>query len=273
MLLENKFVTILINMKLENRVMEKTDFEDFALPLVQSLALFIKTKRSLMKVEVKKDSSLVTNLDKEVELKLREAFSQKYQDLNIVGEEFEDKKGTSEYSLYIDPIDGTSAFVSKGYDYAISLGVLKNGIPHYGLVYDVANDFYYMNGETNAKLNSSNELYIQGNPKIQRLNFSDLIIKYSPGFATALGLIRPSSGSIRSYIQTSKNIKKWDFIGALGHLKYCDHIEIDFLQEGVSMDTNFLEKKEVIGLISYRKDDSKFEHWYSQNKKNLQKLI
>lgn len=65
--------------------MEQKDFENFALPLVQELGEYIRNERSSIRVELKEDSSLVTNLDKEVELKLREAFSQKYLHLRIVG--------------------------------------------------------------------------------------------------------------------------------------------------------------------------------------------
>jgi fructose-1,6-bisphosphatase/inositol monophosphatase family enzyme len=255
-------------MKLENRIMERKDFEQFALPLTQSLATYIKQERSSINVEIKMDQSLVTNLDKEVELRIRDAFSNKFEDLSIIGEEFGDVKGSSVYSLCIDPIDGTSAFVDKGFDYAISIGILKNGNPHFGLVYDVAEDVYYMNGKTNLKEEVSDIILTQGNPLVESLDYGSMNSRYVKGFSTALGIVRSSTLNLRAYVQTSNNLKLWDVAGALGHLKFCESINVDFLKGKFNGDSH-----KFSGFVIHKKNDFEFDNWFNRNKKNLIEML
>lgn len=248
--------------------MKIEELENFSLTLVRKLSNLIKEKRETMSVKIKEDLSLVTNLDKEVELILREEFSNKFNDLSIVGEEFPTIEKESNYVLYIDPIDGTSAFVDKGFDYAISIGILKKGKPYFGLVYDVANDFYFMNGKTNKKKVKNDLVIIQGNPECKKLSFENFNFNFVSGFSTALGIVRVSSGDFRSYIQTSNNLKSWDINGALSYLKYRGDIVIDFLRN-VDLEDNTLKS----GFVVYKKRDLEFDFWYKKNKKQIVNLL
>jgi len=60
----------------------------------------------------KSDNSPVTLADTEVERVIREAIEAKYPEHAICGEEFEETEGNSPYKWYIDPIDGTSSFIT-----------------------------------------------------------------------------------------------------------------------------------------------------------------
>jgi len=62
-------------------------------------------------VDRKADNSPVTRADKEGELLMRERLAAACPDDAIIGEEHEDKLGTSGYQWYLDPIDGTHSFV------------------------------------------------------------------------------------------------------------------------------------------------------------------
>ena len=64
-----------------------------------------------MTVELKSDDSPVTVADREAEQLLREAITDSFPEDGIVGEEFDDKSGTSPYRWILDPIDGTKSFV------------------------------------------------------------------------------------------------------------------------------------------------------------------
>ena len=61
-------------------------------------------------VDAKPDKSPVTNADKEAEELLREHIAREYPEDGIVGEEFGVQDGSSEYTWYLDPIDGTQSF-------------------------------------------------------------------------------------------------------------------------------------------------------------------
>ena len=62
-----------------------------------------------LQVEKKKDRSPVTEADKNAELLLRQRIQNAFPDDAIVGEEFDDVDGTSEYRWIVDPIDGTKS--------------------------------------------------------------------------------------------------------------------------------------------------------------------
>ncbi len=61
--------------------------------------------------ERKADDSPVTIADKTAEKKLRELIQKYWPEHGIIGEEFGDQKGTSQYTWTVDPIDGTKSFV------------------------------------------------------------------------------------------------------------------------------------------------------------------
>lgn len=63
--------------------------------------------------ESKEDGSVVTKIDKEIEKVLREFVGTHFPDDAIVGEEEDNKDGTSGFVWHIDPIDGTSNFLRK----------------------------------------------------------------------------------------------------------------------------------------------------------------
>ena len=63
--------------------------------------------------EIKTDGSVVTRIDKEIEIMLRQFVAQNFPDDAIIGEEQENVEGTSGFVWHIDPIDGTDNFLRK----------------------------------------------------------------------------------------------------------------------------------------------------------------
>ena len=63
-------------------------------------------------VDYKGDGSPLTVADRESETHLRQQIETAFPDDAIVGEEFEDKPGSSGYGWILDPIDGTKSFIS-----------------------------------------------------------------------------------------------------------------------------------------------------------------
>lgn len=64
-----------------------------------------------LKVDLKPDRSVVTDADRGAERILRARIESTFPDDTIVGEEYGVKTGTSGWTWYLDPIDGTQAFV------------------------------------------------------------------------------------------------------------------------------------------------------------------
>lgn len=78
-------------------------------------------------VETKSDLSPVTVADRKTEERLRDLIIQYYPHHGIVGEEFGGPEAKREYNWYIDPIDGTLAFVHGVPIYGVMLGLEKHG--------------------------------------------------------------------------------------------------------------------------------------------------
>ncbi len=91
-------------------------------------------------VERKSDASPVTIADKEAEQEIRRELSQAYPEDAILGEEFGEAGGESEYRWIIDPIDGTKSFISGVPLYSTLVGVTHRGKPTIGVIYIPALD-------------------------------------------------------------------------------------------------------------------------------------
>lgn len=100
-------------------------------------------------------ADVVTEVDREIESFLVNKIIEYYPDHNIVGEEnVGNRLSESPYVWIIDPIDGTSNFINRKKDFAISLafGEVNRGV--FGLVYDVmAGNLYHAHKGSGAFLN------------------------------------------------------------------------------------------------------------------------
>lgn len=91
--------------------------------------------RASASVETKQDNSPVTIADKEIEQYIRDEIGRKFPEHGIIGEEFAERKSSSPYSWIIDPIDGTRSFIAGRPLFTTLIGLLENGKPLAGAVY------------------------------------------------------------------------------------------------------------------------------------------
>jgi myo-inositol-1(or 4)-monophosphatase len=85
--------------------------------------------------ERKPDRTLVTQADRDVEAFLASELSRLMPDASIVGEEGATRTGPGPYRIVIDPIDGTSAFISALPTWCVAIGILAGAEPVAGVVY------------------------------------------------------------------------------------------------------------------------------------------
>ena len=83
--------------------------------------------RTGVRPDWKEDATPVTVADREAETVLRDALARRFPDHGVVGEEFGETTGTAPYRWWIDPIDGTKAFVRGVPLYATLLGLERDG--------------------------------------------------------------------------------------------------------------------------------------------------
>lgn len=89
---------------------------------------------SKLTVEIKKDASPVTEIDRGAESLLRKRIENAFPDDGILGEEYPEKFGSSGVRWILDPIDGTKSFIHGVPLYSTLVGVEKDGIIQCGVI-------------------------------------------------------------------------------------------------------------------------------------------
>ena len=116
---------------------EIVELEDFALELAHTAGGIAQAHfRQPVIVENKSASSFdpVTNADRAIERVLRTAIVARYPDHGIVAEEEGERAGTSDYTWFIDPIDGTRAFMTGSPLWGTLIGLVRGTRPLFGLL-------------------------------------------------------------------------------------------------------------------------------------------
>ncbi|MFY8031421.1 MAG: histidinol-phosphatase [Devosia sp.] len=99
-------------------------------------AMTLPRFRSALAVDNKESVGFdpVTEADREAELAIRELIGKRFPDHSIVGEEWEDKDGTTPFAWIIDPIDGTRAFITGVPVWGTLIGLTVGGKAVAGLM-------------------------------------------------------------------------------------------------------------------------------------------
>jgi myo-inositol-1(or 4)-monophosphatase len=92
-------------------------------------------------VRQKADLSPVTQADLEVETAVREMIAARFPADAITGEEH--GEGAGDRVWIVDPIDGTSNFIRGIPFWCVSLGIVRDGRPVVGVIYDPVNEDFY----------------------------------------------------------------------------------------------------------------------------------
>ncbi len=95
--------------------------------------LAFKSKK--FSVEKKSDGSQVTSADTAVSEFLREKLSQEFPQIPVICEEGNLREISDEVFFLIDPIDGTSSFVSGSVEFAVNIALIKDKKAIFGLIY------------------------------------------------------------------------------------------------------------------------------------------
>ncbi|TQR17863.1 inositol monophosphatase family protein [Psychrobacillus vulpis] len=118
--------------------------DKYAKSLIKEAARRIKSSFATeLIIESKSEANdLVTNIDKETEQFFIRHIKQDFPDHRIFGEEgfgdsLQDLKG---FVWMLDPIDGTMNFIHQKKNFAISLGIYKDGVGILGYIYNVMDD-------------------------------------------------------------------------------------------------------------------------------------
>ena len=108
--------------------------------IVEEQAKFFESRFGRVDSQWKYDGSRVTEADLNISNALQRKLKGQFSEDLFLSEETDPEKGTvvldTEYTWLVDPIDGTNNFARGIPACAISLALLKDGVPVYGIIYD-----------------------------------------------------------------------------------------------------------------------------------------
>ncbi|TXK84990.1 inositol monophosphatase family protein [Paenibacillus sp. N3.4] len=150
----------------EQLVSEDTIMQDAIRYVKEAGTLIMNHMRMPLQIQEKKNGSdLVTEVDVQSEQFLRERIALHYPHHWILSEETDGGREDSHqalqqppagYGWIIDPIDGTINFIHNIAHFAISVGIVKDGVPICGVVYNpVTDELYSARKQGGAFLNGS----------------------------------------------------------------------------------------------------------------------
>ncbi|WP_050614642.1 inositol monophosphatase family protein [Bacillus testis] len=215
----------------------------------------------VLHIETKSDrTDLVTDIDKEIEVFLRDKVTAAFPNHKIVAEEGmgEQVENLDGIVWFIDPIDGTSNFIHQQRNFAISIGIYDDGVGIIGLIYDVVHDeMYHARRGAGAYMNDTRLLPLEPatlENSMIALNASWLLPKKTISMNAVIRLVRgaratrsfgsaaielasAAAGRIDAYM--SMRLAPWDFAaGAVlieevgGVISDIKGNQVDFLKGG-----------------------------------------
>ena len=106
--------------------------------------------RVFNKLKNKKNFDPVTNFDKLFEKYIRKIINKSFPNDSIVGEEYKNKKTSSDFTWSIDPIDGTKAFLIGAPTWSNLIGLSYRNKSLLGLANFPALNKFYINDKKNS---------------------------------------------------------------------------------------------------------------------------
>lgn len=217
-------------------------------------------KVSTLAVESKGPLDLVTAADRDVERFISSELAKQFPDDGVFGEEGSASESRSGRTWVIDPIDGTFNFVRGSNDWGVSIGLVEQGRPVYGLVNAPArNELFAGGGGMPALLNdaalpalrgfnrSSAAVGIGVHPEVRReeglrlygVVINELQIALRVTGSSVISLIDVAKGAVDGYI--GLGIPCWDILGMLPCLEQLGvTTTIDWKKAGLARQLNFV---------------------------------
>ena len=122
---------------------------------IKQAGIFVRENQFKIKdISFKEGKEIVTEIDKEAEKLIKNALKKTYPDYNYYGEEEGLENNKSDFTFYIDPLDGTGRYVSQTDWYSITIALLKNNEPFASaILIPNLNELYYAEKGKGAFLN------------------------------------------------------------------------------------------------------------------------
>jgi 3'-phosphoadenosine 5'-phosphosulfate (PAPS) 3'-phosphatase len=135
-------------------------------PLIRETGRHVREQRKSEQINVmiKPDGSPVTNLDLYANKRICTFLEENFPGEVVIGEESENKqyKPGAGFVWYVDPIDGTKAFIDGREGYFVLIGLCIDGVPVFGMIYQPEKDIlmYGWTGKPALAVNGSSTVEV-----------------------------------------------------------------------------------------------------------------
>ena len=123
----------------------------------------------------KKDGTRVTDVDEAISKEMFHFLSAKFPEDDYCSEESADTPEpvplAGEFAWVLDPVDGTNNYAVGVPECGISLGLLRNGVPVYGFIYDYGRDNLLQGGQATGSMEGTTPVHAATDLVNEKLTF------------------------------------------------------------------------------------------------------
>jgi len=248
------------------------NFKKIAVKAVKEAGKIIEKKfKGPNRVSYKKDSSVVTNIDFEAEKTIIKLIKKNFPSHNILAEEIGGRVGEN-YTWIIDPLDGTTNYISRMPFFSTSIALFYRRKPILGIIFNpISKEFYFAEKGRGAYLNGKRikigrkRILLKSVLALGRGRAREDFIKLQKVLekaigkchtfriwgSTSLGLCYVASGRIDGYIDVGS--KPWDYAAGILIVKEAGGRVTDFRGKEWEIKTKNVvaSNKEINKLLLY----------------------
>jgi len=200
----------------------------------------------------KDDNTPITNIDKQIQQYITKRLKDNF-DIQVMGEEDENKVDTSKPYWAIDPIDGTWSFITHENTSAINLSLIDNSEVTLGIVFNPFTDEFFHTEKGSESYIGMLKLPLRENEHVAVVNFKperehpivtnlnrlfkeDKVKKLvSIGGSITYSMCMVAKGAFSNYIaRFDNNANAWDLSAAVLIIRNCGGYVTDL--DGVDID-------------------------------------
>lgn len=111
-------------------------------------------------------TDFVTQVDREAERRIVTWLLERYPDIGVLAEEGSRHNPAAARTWVLDPLDGTRNFIQGHPGYSVSLGLVEDGRPILGVVYDIEADDMYTAARGHGAWLNGRRLQVAGDPDV-----------------------------------------------------------------------------------------------------------
>ena len=150
---------------------ELKNFCEFAITKAGKIALSLQKN---LKISYKSKHQPVTNADIEIDQFLFSFFQQKTPTFGWLSEESVDNNSRQKSNFFwcLDPIDGTRSYISGKPEYTISLALIKESQPIFGIIYNPVTNEYFTAEKKQGAFCNQKRIRVKKNKNVNFCSFA-----------------------------------------------------------------------------------------------------